>query len=159
VAESEKQPARADLGPELWRASDIDRRRVAALLQQAVNEGRLSLAEYDERVATVYAARTYAELNHVVADLPPNLTGPAAAWPVEPVAEPKARSGRRIPTALMVLWTIWGGVVVLNLTIWLMVMVTGGHLVYPWPIWVGLPPGAALLAVTLGVAAIRQNRT
>jgi hypothetical protein len=52
------------------RASDADRERVAAVLRQAAGEGRLELAELDERLAAVYAARTYAELEPITQDLP-----------------------------------------------------------------------------------------
>lgn len=57
------------------RASDADRERVAGILRDAAAEGRLHLDELDERLAQVYAARTYAELEPVTADLP---THPAA---------------------------------------------------------------------------------
>jgi len=52
------------------RASDADREQVAETLRQAAAEGRLDLGELDERLAVVYAARTYAELEPVTADLP-----------------------------------------------------------------------------------------
>jgi hypothetical protein len=56
--------------PRLMRASDADRERVAEVLRTAAAEGRLRLDELDERLATVYAARTYAELEPVTHDLP-----------------------------------------------------------------------------------------
>lgn len=59
--------------------------------------------------------------------------------------------------ALMVLWTVWGGLVAVNIAVWLILTVTVGG-IYPWPIWVAGPSGAALLAVTVGVQAIRENR-
>src|SRR5688572_25441376 len=52
------------------RASDADRERVAAVLRQAASEGRIELAELDERLAAVYAARTYADLEPITHDLP-----------------------------------------------------------------------------------------
>lgn len=52
------------------RASDADRERVAEVLRTAAAEGRLDLSELDERLAVVYAARTYADLEPVTADLP-----------------------------------------------------------------------------------------
>jgi hypothetical protein len=52
------------------RASDADRERVAEVLRTAATEGRLDLSELDERLAVVYAARTYADLEPVTADLP-----------------------------------------------------------------------------------------
>jgi hypothetical protein len=58
-----------DRTPQL-RASDADRERVAEILRRAATEGRLSLHELDERLAVVYAARTYADLMPVTEDLP-----------------------------------------------------------------------------------------
>jgi hypothetical protein len=56
--------------PEL-RASDADRERVAEVLRQAAGEGRLTFDELDERLGAAFAARTYAELEPITADLPP----------------------------------------------------------------------------------------
>lgn len=56
--------------PPALRASDADRERVAEILRTAATEGRLDLNELDERLATVYAAKTYAELEPVIRDLP-----------------------------------------------------------------------------------------
>lgn len=55
------------------RAGDADREAVAEVLRTALGEGRLELTEVDERLARVYAARTYAELEPLVADLPATL--------------------------------------------------------------------------------------
>jgi hypothetical protein len=52
------------------RASDADRDRVAELLNAAYSEGRLSKDEYDARLENAFSARTYADLDQVVADLP-----------------------------------------------------------------------------------------
>src|SRR5258706_3985790 len=66
--------------PRLMRASDADRERVAEVLRTAATEGRLHLSELDERLAAVYAARTYAELEPITHDLP--TTRPAPRTPV-----------------------------------------------------------------------------
>ena len=52
------------------RASDADRDRVADLLREALAEGRLSPEEHGERIDQVYAAKTYADLAPIIADLP-----------------------------------------------------------------------------------------
>jgi hypothetical protein len=52
------------------RASDADRERVAGILRDAYAEGRLTHAEYEERLTEVYAAATYGELAPVMRDLP-----------------------------------------------------------------------------------------
>jgi hypothetical protein len=147
--------------PDSLRAADVDRQHVADQLYAALNEGRLDLGEYDERVRNAYAARTYADLDNLLNDLPPPNRDNAVAVPQrEPPTPtiPAAPSGRqkRLPTALMVLWTVYGGIVAINVVVWFLVAVTVGG-VYPWPIWVAGPPGAALLAVTVGVQAIRNS--
>lgn len=55
------------------RAGDADREAAAAILRNALGEGRLELTEVDERLARVYAARTHAELEPLVADVPGTL--------------------------------------------------------------------------------------
>jgi hypothetical protein len=52
------------------RASDAERQAVADRLNTAVGEGRLTLEEFSDRVAGAYAARTHAELEVLVQDLP-----------------------------------------------------------------------------------------
>jgi len=52
------------------RAADADRDRVVELLKMAYSEGRLSMDEYDGRVENALSARTYADLDQVVTDLP-----------------------------------------------------------------------------------------
>jgi uncharacterized membrane protein len=57
-------------GPGRLRASDADRDRVAAILGEAYSEGRLSEDEYDGRLHAALSARTYADLDQLVTDLP-----------------------------------------------------------------------------------------
>jgi hypothetical protein len=52
------------------RAADSDRDRAVGFLTTAYTEGRLTKDEYDARLETALAARTYADLDLVVADLP-----------------------------------------------------------------------------------------
>jgi len=58
-------PSRREL-----RISDADRESVVARLNTAVTEGRLTLAEFEERVDGVLYARTYGDVEPFVADLP-----------------------------------------------------------------------------------------
>ncbi|GAA3655773.1 hypothetical protein GCM10022224_018640 [Nonomuraea antimicrobica] len=75
------------------RASDEDRDRVTELLRTAVADGRLDLAEFDERLEAALSARTIDALAPLVSDLiaaPGSdraLTLPLAGTPVEPAAE------------------------------------------------------------------------
>jgi hypothetical protein len=52
------------------RAGDADRAFVAGRLKVALDEGRLSVDDYDERLRQAYAATTYGDLDRVLADLP-----------------------------------------------------------------------------------------
>ena len=140
---------------ETLRAADADRHKIADQLKTALDEGRLSLNEYDDRVRQAYAARTYAELLILVADLP--RPGVSAAEVSARKAAEVRRAERKLPMALLVLWTIWGAVTAVNLMVWFLVAVTVGGDVYPWPVWL-LVPGAALAASTVGVQAIRRQQ-
>ena len=52
------------------RAADADRDRVVELLNTAYSEGRLSRDEHDGRLENALSARTYADLDQLVTDLP-----------------------------------------------------------------------------------------
>jgi hypothetical protein len=52
------------------RTSDAERERVAETLREAVTEGRLTLEEGDERLATLYKTKFRDELPPLLADLP-----------------------------------------------------------------------------------------
>jgi hypothetical protein len=52
------------------KAADVDREHVAERLRQATAEGRLTAEELEDRLATGFRARTYGELDALVADLP-----------------------------------------------------------------------------------------
>ena len=52
------------------RASDADREAIAERLRDAAAEGRLLAEELEHRLGTAFSARTYGELDAVVADLP-----------------------------------------------------------------------------------------
>ena len=52
------------------RAADADRDRVVGFLNSAYTEGRLTKDEHDTRLESALSARTYADLDQVVTDLP-----------------------------------------------------------------------------------------
>ncbi|NGO77262.1 DUF1707 domain-containing protein [Streptomyces sp. YC504] len=90
--------------PEL-RASDADRERVAEVLRDALAEGRLDMEEFEERLDSVYKARTYGDLEPLTRDLPgagqaaaPVPFAPAQAagspgWPARIGGEATSRGG------------------------------------------------------------------
>ena len=56
--------------PGKMRAADADRDRVVECLNIAYSEGRLSKDEHDGRLENALSARTYADLDQLVTDLP-----------------------------------------------------------------------------------------
>jgi hypothetical protein len=52
------------------RASDTERERIAKLVSEAAGEGRLSIAEADERLERIYTTKFRHELAEFVTDLP-----------------------------------------------------------------------------------------
>jgi Domain of unknown function (DUF1707) len=154
--------------PMRMRASDHDRQQVVERLGAGIEDGRLTMEEYAERVGRAYQAVTYGDLAPLYADLPGlaleqhRLAEPAAARAAAPAASPAAsRTGAgafgTLPTALKVLWTIWLTVVSINVVVWALVSATGGHLAYPWPVWVAGPYGAVLFAVSVSVTQFRRG--
>lgn len=82
-------PAESDGGPRSsMRASDVDRDRCVEILRDQCGQGRLTLDEFEQRVDTVFAARTLSELDAVVHDLPVHVP---AARPAEPAQPGRAR--------------------------------------------------------------------
>ncbi|WP_433505307.1 DUF1707 SHOCT-like domain-containing protein [Pseudonocardia halophobica] len=125
--------------PEDMRVSDADRARAARHLQWAQGEGLLDLDEYDTRSREVFRARTRGDLERQVRDLP-----------AAPARLPDATSRRRVfsdtggGTAMRVLTIIFTTIAVVNLVAWGIVSITTGELLYPWFLWTGVPPLAAL---------------
>ena len=87
-------------GPDV-RASDAEREDVAARLGQAVGEGRLTLAEFSDRVGQVHAARTRGELVPLTADLPAGTAAPRepvrTSWQVSPIGGVTRKGSWRVP--------------------------------------------------------------
>jgi len=70
------------------RASHADREQVIEVLKAAFVQDRLTKDELDARAGRALAARTYADLAALTADIPP---GPAAAGPAGPPAPARRR--------------------------------------------------------------------
>jgi hypothetical protein len=143
------------------RASDADREEVVGRLRTALDEGRLKMPEYVERMGLAYEAVTYGDLAPLHADLPAAAVAqrpaaPAPAPRAAPATGPRPAAGR-MPVGLKVLWTIWLSAVSINVVVWVLVSATTGHAAYPWPLWVAGPAGAALFGVTVGVSHIRSD--
>jgi hypothetical protein len=143
------------------RASDRDREKVVDRLRTAMEDGRLATDEYLDRVGLAYQATTYGDLAPLQADLPPAVAAVAADTP--PVSSPRAtlisRSGTvaSLPVLLKVLWAIWLTAVSINVVVWALVSLTTGNVLYPWPLWVAGPYGAALFAISAAVTLSRRS--
>ena len=145
------------------RASDRDRQQVVEQLRGALEDGRLTMEEYVDRMEAAYQAATYGDLAPLCADLPastPAIAGPrtVAGDTVPPAVFSRAGCLAGLPAVLKVLWTIWLAAVAVNVVVWALVSGTGGHLAYLWPAWVAGPYGAALFAVSAGVTLFRRSR-
>jgi hypothetical protein len=81
------------------RASDADREQVADVLRQAASDGRLSLSELEDRIEALYAAKTYADFEPVIRDLPGNLPLPPSAAIARRVNAVPAPSSSTSPSA------------------------------------------------------------
>src|SRR5215471_4947063 len=68
------------------RASHADRDRLAGILKTAFVQGMLDQGEFTLRVGQALAARTYADLAALTADLPADLRPAPPPWPWPPRA-------------------------------------------------------------------------
>jgi hypothetical protein len=127
------------------RAADADRAAVATVLGQHMSAGRLTVEEYDERLARAYAAKTYGELDELTADLP----APVPAPRPEPASTPAAVDPHGRWDADPHSWRAWATTAIIVLTIWAATSLASWEFHYFWPIWVIGPWGAVLLAQTL----------
>jgi len=91
AAEAAGRPAEPGTSPAV-RASDQERDAVVQRVQQAFAEGRLDDTEFDERMRAALTARTHADLDLLLTDLP------AASAPAQaPAAGAAGPAGSRSP--------------------------------------------------------------
>jgi len=130
------------------RAGDSDRKAVADQLKLALDEGRLDLSEYDERLQRTYGAKTFADLDGLLDDLPGTVppqqsqVQPATSAAGPATAPGPARSGAN----QVARWVgPYGGVILVCIIIWAITSASARHLTYFWPVWMLIP-------LVLGVA-------
>jgi hypothetical protein len=130
------------------RAADADRAAVATVLGQHMSAGRLTVDEYDERLARTYAAKTYGELDELTADLPATVPAPRTESTRPAMADnahvPAHRGWDTDPHS----WRSYLTTAAIVLTIWAVTSLASWEFLYFWPIWVLGPWGAILLVQT-----------
>jgi hypothetical protein len=100
-------------GARRLRASDAEREQMAQILRAAMTEGRLDLAEGEQRLATAYAATYRDELAVLTTDLPDGGRRALAETP-EARAQLRREAGRRfsgfvvVAAVLVGLWVLSG---------------------------------------------------
>ena len=82
----------------------------------------------------------------------------AAAQAATALKSCPATAFARLPAVLRVLWALWFSAVSVNVVVWALVSVTTGQLIYPWPLWVAGPYGAALFALSAAATVSRRSR-
>ena len=90
------------------RASHADREQVIGTLKAAFVQGMLAKEEFDLRVGQTFAARTYAQLAAITADLPAGLTTAKPPQVAQVQGEPRIpRAGRVLAVATAVCAGMW----------------------------------------------------
>ena len=136
--------------PNLIRASDQDRDRVANILREHHAVGRLDADEFSERLDKAFAAKKMGDLDALTADLPavdpyPLPTSSMRHHHSDDVGLPAtvigamSRGHGRFSPAWQAAWGSWLGTALLLIVIWAL---TGAG--YPWPLWVIGPWGAVM---------------
>ena len=112
------------------RAADADRAAVAERLGAAHTEGRLTLADYDERLRDAYAATTYGDLERLTADLPAVVPGTSAAE----IADDEQALRKAEWAEWTNEWRSWLGGAIVMFGIWGVVSLATGSFQWPWPV-------------------------
>lgn len=137
------------------RAADADRAAVADVLGAHMSAGRLTVAEFDERLSRAYAAKTYGELDELTADLPRLKKAkdatpvPAESRSVHPAAKDSGVNPWTGGWDQSHSWRAWLSTSLIVLTIWAVTSLANWEFLFFWPIWVIGPWGAVLLARTI----------
>jgi hypothetical protein len=149
------------MGRDEMRAADADRQVVADQLKAALDEGRLDLHEYDERLQQAYAAKTYGGLRPLLEDLPAaTVPVPVQRRPGDALAPPvvTASDAQLARRWVLEVWSSWVPVVGVTSAIWLIASIAAGELLFFWPIWVAGPWGAILVLTTVAGLANGEPR-
>lgn len=143
------------------RVGDAERESTAALLRRHATEGRLRLDELDERLGLAYGAKTAADLNQLLVDLPDIRPEVELIKPSDKPAPARERTPEECARGRLgfnrVIWGSWASVSALNLLIWGIVCIATLNFVYPWWVWVAGPWGAVLLSREIQMRVHRRE--
>ena len=124
------------------RAADADRSAVATVLGEHMAAGRLTVAEYEERLTRAYAAKTYGELAELTTDLPDTVPARRTdAAPERTSADDVVIHGWRADPQS---WRSWSTTAAIVISIWAITSLASWEFLYFWPIWVLGPWGVVL---------------
>jgi hypothetical protein len=129
------------------RASDTDRNRTASLLREHHAQGRLTSAEFNDRLDRAFAAKTVGELDELLADLPgiDLYRLPSAGIRLAPHGTLRTRSGGSLVPARSGPWIAWAATSSLLFVLWVSVgAVSGGAAWLPWFLLISVPWAIAL---------------
>jgi hypothetical protein len=138
------------------RASNDDRRRVMDLLQAHYVTGRLDAAELEQRIEGALAAKTLADLDALLADLPQTVATGGSQSSVDEPFRRRRRHGKRRHGAEVGFGAHAASyllVITMLVTIWLLTTPGG----YFWPVWPMLGWGIGLASHGLAVLGLRTR--
>ena len=122
------------------RIGNPERQQILQLLQTAVDDGYLTLEEFDERQQLVMASRTAEEAEGTVQDLP-------QFHAIQDQLE--SERDESVPLWMIAVWITWGAAIGVNLAVWLLVLLTTGSTAAYWPVWVFASSGIAVGSLAL----------
>ncbi len=132
------------------RAADADRSAVASVLGEHMAAGRLTVAEYEERLTRAYAAKTYGELAELTTDLPGGVAPAVGSGAAPAGREDRPDRERGWHDADAGAWRSWATTAAIVIGIWAITSLASWSLLYFWPIWVIGPWGVVLLVQSFG---------
>jgi Domain of unknown function (DUF1707)/2TM domain len=114
------------------RAADTDRDRAVAQLRQHLVEGRLTMEEFTERVDEAYAARTMADLQQALRELPHvRVNEPRTPEQREKATRKQLKRQRELRGHLVTFVLVNAFLV----GIWMVSCIAAGELIFFWPIF------------------------
>lgn len=127
------------------RAGDRERERTATDLGQALAQGYLSMAEYEDRLGRAFAAHSAGELDALIADLPV-----ARLRDNDPRRRAAQIAAARLSVRIHIAAYLAGALLMLG--IWLAVGLGGGGW-YFWPVWPILGWGIGVISHAVPIMA------